>query len=44
MFEFCEKCGSIMMPSKEDNKEFLECMLCKHKKEITEEIHESYVF
>ena len=44
LFEFCEKCGSIMMPSKEDEREFLVCTLCKHQKEITEEIHESYVF
>ncbi len=32
------------MHSKEDDKEFLECTLCKHKIEITEEIHDSYVF
>ena len=44
MFVFCEKCGSIMLPSKDENESTLECSLCTQKKKITEEIHESYVF
>ncbi|MBY9004830.1 MAG: hypothetical protein KGD73_12715 [Candidatus Lokiarchaeota archaeon] len=33
-----------MIPSKDKNESTLECSLCTHKKKITEEIYESYVF
>jgi DNA-directed RNA polymerase subunit M/transcription elongation factor TFIIS len=44
LFEFCEKCGSIMLPAKDGDNSLLECSLCAYKKKITEEIHEDYVF
>ena len=44
LFEFCEKCGSIMLPAKDGDDSLLECSLCLCKKIITEEIHEEYIF
>ena len=44
LFEFCEKCGSIMLPSKDGNDYLIECSLCAYKIKITKEIHESYIF
>jgi DNA-directed RNA polymerase subunit M/transcription elongation factor TFIIS len=44
MFEFCEKCGSIMLPSKDKDEIVLECTLCGKMKDITDRIHEEYIF
>ncbi|TFF88165.1 MAG: hypothetical protein EU550_01825 [Promethearchaeota archaeon] len=44
MVEFCEKCGSMMLPSKESELNRLRCNLCGKEKAIDEEIVESYVF
>ncbi len=44
MLEFCEKCGSIMLPSKDIKNKFLVCNLCNYKKVISEKIEDSYIF
>lgn len=42
MIEFCENCGGIMLPSEEEGKKFLLCNLCKHTKQLTEDLINSY--
>ncbi len=44
ILEFCDKCGSMMLPSKNDEINVLECILCKNKKPISKQIRESYKF
>jgi DNA-directed RNA polymerase subunit M/transcription elongation factor TFIIS len=42
MVEFCEKCGGMMLPSKEKGEKNLTCNLCDNKKPITENLIYSY--
>jgi DNA-directed RNA polymerase subunit M/transcription elongation factor TFIIS len=44
MLEFCEKCGSMMIPSKDNNDNILICSLCNNVVEVSEEIEDSYTF
>jgi DNA-directed RNA polymerase subunit M/transcription elongation factor TFIIS len=44
LFEFCEKCGSVMPPSKNRGKNLLICNLCNNEKKIREKIENSYIF
>jgi DNA-directed RNA polymerase subunit M/transcription elongation factor TFIIS len=44
MFEFCEKCGSMMLPSKDSEDNVLICSLCNNVINVSEEIKDSYIF
>jgi DNA-directed RNA polymerase subunit M/transcription elongation factor TFIIS len=44
ILEFCDKCGSMMLPSTDEEDNNLICNLCKNKKVISNEIRDSYIF
>jgi len=44
MLEFCEKCGSMLRPSKDSKDHILICTLCNNVVEISEEMEGSYIF
>jgi DNA-directed RNA polymerase subunit M/transcription elongation factor TFIIS len=44
VFEFCDKCGSIMLPAKKREENLLICNLCDYEKRITTSIEDSYTF
>ncbi len=44
MFEFCEKCGGILIPSKNENENVLICNSCGQSIPLEREIIESYIF
>jgi DNA-directed RNA polymerase subunit M/transcription elongation factor TFIIS len=44
MLEFCNKCGSILRPSKDNKTKVLICSLCNNVVEISDEIEKSYIF
>jgi DNA-directed RNA polymerase subunit M/transcription elongation factor TFIIS len=44
ILEFCEKCGSMMRPSKESKDKILICSLCNNVVKVSEEIKDSYTF
>ena len=44
MVEFCEKCGSMMLPTNENGKKQLRCNLCNHIKPITGNLINKYVY
>jgi DNA-directed RNA polymerase subunit M/transcription elongation factor TFIIS len=39
--EFCEKCGSLMLPSEKDGKKIFKCK-CGHTKSFSEDQEDSY--
>ncbi|TFG16947.1 MAG: hypothetical protein EU531_04770 [Promethearchaeota archaeon] len=44
MLEFCEKCGSMLRPSKDSEDHVLICKICNNVVEVSEEIEDSYTF
>jgi len=44
ILKFCEKCGSMMRPSKDSEDRVLICTLCNNVVEISEKIEDSYIF
>ena len=44
IFEFCDKCGSILVPSKKKEKDVLVCNLCNNITPLDEDLRNSYVF
>ncbi|MFW9988701.1 MAG: hypothetical protein ACFFC3_08610 [Candidatus Odinarchaeota archaeon] len=43
MVEFCEKCGGLLRPSKENNKNLLICNSCGKELPLLDEIKDSYI-
>ncbi len=44
MFVFCEKCGGMLLPSKEKNDKSLICNSCGATFPLESEMEESYIF
>ena len=44
MVEFCEKCGGMLLPHRENNTSILKCNLCGKRKSINNELKEKYIF
>ena len=44
MVEFCEKCGGMLLPSRENNTTILKCNLCGKVKSINDDLKEEYTF
>jgi len=44
MVEFCEKCGGMMLPSKDKDKKILVCNSCAQTKPLEENLIDSYTF
>ncbi|MFX0021565.1 MAG: hypothetical protein ACFE9S_04515 [Candidatus Hermodarchaeota archaeon] len=44
MFEFCENCGGMLLPSKDKNKKILICKSCGEIEILDEKSIESYIF
>ena len=44
MFEFCDKCGSILVPSKKNEKDVLVCKLCNNVIPLDKDLRNSYVY
>lgn len=44
MVEFCEKCGGMMLPSKDKDQKILVCNLCAQTKPLEEDFIDSYTF
>lgn len=44
MVEFCDNCGSILMPSKHKGKKVLVCNLCNKIIPLDEDLKDSYIF
>ena len=44
MVEFCEKCGGLLLPSRENNTTILKCNLCGKVKSINDDLKEEYTF
>jgi len=41
VIKFCEKCGSMMLPSKD--KGFLECNLCDYRLQVSDSLRDDYM-
>ena len=44
MVEFCEKCGGMLLPNRENNTTILKCNLCGKVKSINDDLKEEYTF
>jgi DNA-directed RNA polymerase subunit M/transcription elongation factor TFIIS len=44
MFEFCDTCGSILVPSKKKEKDVLVCKLCNNVIPLNKDLRNSYVY
>ena len=44
MFEFCENCGGLLLPSKDKNKNILICKSCSETESLKGDSIESYIF
>ena len=44
MFEFCENCGGLLIPSKDENKKILICNSCGEIFPLEDDIEDSYIF
>jgi len=44
MVEFCENCGSMMLPSKKNNNKVLACNSCGKIKPLEKDLMKSYKF
>jgi DNA-directed RNA polymerase subunit M/transcription elongation factor TFIIS len=44
MFEFCDKCGGILIPTKDEDENILICKSCGRSIPLESEVIESYVF
>jgi DNA-directed RNA polymerase subunit M/transcription elongation factor TFIIS len=44
MFEFCENCGGILLPSKKNDNNILTCKSCGQEIPFERELIKSYIF